>query len=71
MSFDELLNVFMDAIQPADFKARLNTARVETSRRAVAGAATDARTTASVPPGAGPHGMERAFRLFQMGRMTR
>lgn len=57
-SYDDVLSVFMDAIDPAEFKARWSAARADLGRQLLG--APPARSAAA--------GMEAAFRLYELGR---
>ncbi|MFA5860627.1 MAG: hypothetical protein WDA16_02925 [Candidatus Thermoplasmatota archaeon] len=61
MSFDDVLNVFMDGIEGDEFKARWEEARREAARAAIRA---PRRAVAR-----GGSGMETAFRLFKLGRI--
>ena len=60
LSYDALLNAFMDGVEPGEFKKRWRAAQREASRRLSRGERSS--------PGAA-EGMEKAFHLYRLGRV--
>jgi hypothetical protein len=61
LSYEAILNVFMNSVGPDEFKNRWRAAQRDAANRTVHG-------SSSAPSAAG-EGMEKAFRLFELGRV--